>query len=268
MKKEKFCFLSFAGTEEEYLCDPGNSRAKAGCVVAIPVGSDGALTKAVVKKIVKLDRNGLCASPLKVDSIISKKDFSGEFTKPVEKTLNTSNVIATVSDVKLIDGDFYDDKVIMLVPYNKDNISCTATVSLSGNVEKEFKVFTDNYGIAAENLIVKGNFVYFTNSSDIVMFDIEQEKVVARTKLNSFTFNAYEFENGIFIHGETTNTFLDFNLGIKWQYNSDDIFASTETESIFQMEDSYVSVVDSNEVKHFYDANGEFKQADGYKIKL
>ncbi len=268
MKKEKFCFLSFLGSDEEYLCDVGDSKAKAGCIVALPVGSDGALTKAKVKKIVKFDRSSLEAKPLKIDSVISKKDFSGEFSKLTEKAQDELAVTVTVSDVQLVEGEFYDENVIMLVPYNKDNISCTATVKFSGAYDKEIKVFTDNYGLAAENLILKDEFIYFTNSSDIVKFDINEEKIVARTKLNSFTFNTYEFENGIFIHGETTNTFLDFNLGIKWQYDSDDIFASTESDDIFQMGEGFVSVLDSNNVKHFYDVNGEYKQSDGYKIKL
>ena len=51
-------------------------------------------------------------------------------------------------------------------------------------------------------------------------------------------------------------------------YDSDDIFASTESDDIFQMGEGFVSVLDSNNVKHFYDVNGEYKQSDGYKIKL
>lgn len=268
MKKEKYCLIRFADMQNEYLCDLSDTKAKVGAVVAVPVGSDGALKKARVEKIVKLDKDSLKTTPSKLDSVIAKKDKEGYFSGKKDDENVKKPISVTVTGVEMVSGDFNPEGIVMLVPYNKDNVSCVATVTFGGDFDKTYKVFTDNYGLGVENIIVKGDYAYFTNSQDIVKFDLKEDKIVKRTKLNSFTFNTYEFEDGIFVHGEATNTFLDFDLGVRWLYDSKDIFASTETDDIFEMGDGFVRVLDSVNVKHFYDINGEFKIENGFRIKL
>lgn len=104
------------------------------------------------------------------------------------------------------------------------------------------------------------NFLYAGFASNIIKYDLKENKLVKNIIDGEWIHNFFELEDGFLLHQEMTIKFYDKELNLLWKDEEcADIFANLIISENYEIGKDYIAIIDWCGNKHFYNKYGKFK---------
>ena len=135
-----------------------------------------------------------------------------------------------------------------------------SNIKVSGKYNREYKLIAFCVGLNDERVLVEGNLLIVCLWSDILIIDLQTDKLVRDIDLDcAELFSIHKFQSGFFIHGELENRFLDKDFNVVWEESCCDIFFNSKVDRDLEIFEDYIVAWDWYGYKHYYNETGEFK---------
>lgn len=143
---------------------------------------------------------------------------------------------------------------------NNKNLYSISQIILSGRFNRTFNVITGFFVLHERTTLIDGDLLIFCTFSELVVVDLTQNKVIKSIDFDSSQiFEIVKFKSGYILYGEEEMRFINRNFDIVWECGCADIFVNSRAEKEFEVFDDYVTVIDWDGYKHYYNEDGEFK---------
>ena len=141
-----------------------------------------------------------------------------------------------------------------------DHALVESIVKVSGKYNREYKIVAFCVWLNDERVIVEDDLLIICLWSHVLVIDLKADKLVRNIHFDGYEmFHIFKFKSGYFIHGEGENRFLNKNFDLVWENSCADIFVNPYVEKVLEIFDDYVTVLDWDGYKHFYNETGEIR---------